>query len=437
MFKKSLLSIGITFSALVFSGLLWASEGHQGNAKQANSETGKTTAKCQQDTLLCAKTVTSAFAPNGDLWRVWVYKQTMYYQISKDLGHQFGPVQEVGIAPEKISARNENRPKIGFDGKPGQERGVYLSWASPLEKRFTSNIRFTYSSDYGNQFSEPVTVNDDGLVTGHSFNEMRVEDDGEVTLVWLDSRLRFQAKQQGRELNGSALFHGSANPRQLSLQKLHQKPLQNKTFSFSNEMLANNTCVCCRIAMDTNQNGNLAVLWRHIFGDNIREFALMTLNEDSDLTRVSHDLWKIDGCPHQGGGISIDENNRYHLVWFNQGSVGQGIFYAHSDDQGKTLTKPISIGNKTANAAHPYVMINKVQSHKEEHKIVDVVWTEFNGSEFQLWHQRSMDNGVSFTNPNNIASSDGQSDRPFLHKYAGKTYVSWHRPQLGHWFQQL
>lgn len=48
---------------------------------------------------------------------------------------------------------------------------------------------------------------------------------------------------------------------------------------FTNIALANNTCVCCRIAIDENKEGKLAVFLRHIYGDNIREFALVTLNE--------------------------------------------------------------------------------------------------------------------------------------------------------------
>lgn len=376
-------------------------------------------AKPAQDTCLnydikCAKTVTSAFAPNGDLWRVWALQEKIFFQISQDNGKTFLTTRQVNIPLEKISARNENRPKIAFD----KYDGVYLSWATPLEKKYTANVRFSYSNDYGKSFSKPVTVNNDNLQTGHSFNEMLVADNGDVQIVWLDSRLSYQLKKQGKKANGSALYYAKANPRE-------------GLTEFTNEQLANETCVCCRIAMDVNKQGELAILWRHIYGDNIREFTLLTVKNDKNQEpiQISYDNWKIDGCPHQGGGISIDQENRYHLVWFNLGDKGKGIFYASSIDQGKTLTKPLSIGDLKAQAAHPHVMQNS--------NVVDIVWTQFNGIEHQLWHQQSMDNGITFNIAKQISKASSGSDRPFIIKKDNQNIVSWQRPKQGHWIKVL
>lgn len=185
--------------------------------------------------------------------------------------------------------------------------------------------------------------------------------------------------------------------------------------------------------MDYNSHGELAVFWRHIYGDNIREFALLTLteNEGAQLTpyQISYDHWKINGCPHQGGAISINDNNRYHMVWFNQGDVGKGIFYASSDDQGKSLTKPISVGMQSAQAAHPHMNTNGNN--------IDIVWMQFTGIEHELWHQRSTDNGKSFTKAVILATAVNGADRPFIIKEANVSYVSWHRPKQGHLVQAL
>ena len=386
---------------------------------------------CKTVEIRCAKTVTSAFAPNGDLWRLWAEKNALYFQISKNNGISFTTATKVAITEETISARNENRPKIAFD----QYSGIYLSWATPRERKYTADVRFSYSADYGKTFSSPVTVNNDNLLAGHSFNEMLVSDNGDVSIVWLDGRVAHQRRKQGKSTNGSALFMAQANPRKNSAQ-------------FTNSLLANGTCVCCRIAMDYNQEGELAVLWRHIYGDNIREFALLTVNKTSlnqtgeaEIIQISHDHWQINGCPHQGGGISIDESNRYHLVWFNLGDQGKGIFYARSNNQGKTLSKPLSIGNINAQAAHPNIMQNN--------NVVDIVWTQFTGIEHQLWHQQSVDNGKSFGAAKQIAQASSGSDRPFIIKKSdvlsnansnvssSLNYVSWQRPKQGHLVQAL
>lgn len=408
-----IIAVAITCVSMGLMMNATAASPHNHQAMQSKSTSA---ANCAGVEVTCAKTVTSAFAPNGDLWRLWALDSSMFYQRSTDEGKTFSATTRVAIDKEKISARNENRPKIAFD----KYQGVYLSWATPKKKKYTADIRFAYSSDYGKTFTKPVTVNDDNLLTGHSFNEMSVTEEGEISIVWLDSRLAHQLRLQGKQTNGSALYLGKANYR------------KNNTV-FVNEQLANNTCVCCRIAMDYNNNGELAIFWRHIYGDNIREFALLTLGQDKDAQQapyqISYDHWKINGCPHQGGAISINDNNRYHMVWFNLGEVGKGIFYAASNDQGKSLTKPISVGMLSAQAAHPHMNANGNN--------VDIVWTQFTGTEHELWHQRSTNNGESFTKAVKLAKAVNGSDRPFIVKKGKISYVSWQRPKQGHLVQAL
>lgn len=412
IFTRSVI-VMVTYVLLMFSVNI--SEAAQHNHQAMAAKKGSN-ANCKNAKITCAKTVTSAFAPNGDLWRLWVADNFMYFQISTDNGIKFSNAKRVNIDKEKISARNENRPKIGFD----KYKGVYLSWAMPRERKYTADVRFSYSKDYGETFTKPITVNNDNLLAGHSFNEMLVTPEGDISIVWLDGRLSHQLRKEGKETNGSALFIAKAN---------HRK---NKV-TFSNKQLANNTCVCCRIAMDYNQNDELAIFWRHIYGDNIREFALLTLGQEKSTQKapyqISYDHWKINGCPHQGGAISINDNNRYHMVWFNLGDNGKGIFYASSDNQGKTLTKPIHVGVNSAQAAHPHMNAN---GH-----VIDIVWTQFTGTEHQLWHQKSIDNGKSFAKAAMLAIATEGSDRPFIIKKDNVSYVSWHRPKIGHLVKAL
>jgi len=419
-YNSILLNISVILTLLLTYSVAAAEHNHQAMAQQ------KLNNKCKTSDINCAKTVTSAFAPNGDLWRLWSHKKNMYFQISVDLGKTFSLAKRVLIPAEKISSRNENRPKIAFDNF----NGVYLSWAMPREKKYTADVRFSYSSDYGQTFSMPITVNNDKLLAGHSFNEINVSGDGDISIVWLDGRLSAELKKQGKSTNGSALYLAKGN--------IRKSGAVIETSSFSNQQLANNTCVCCRIAMDTNKQGELAIFWRHIYGDNIREFALLTLpdknvhqqNETIPTPyQVSYDHWKINGCPHQGGGISIDEADEYHLVWFNQGDNGKGIFYASSTDQGKTLTKPLAIGKKSAQASHPHI--------SQQGNNVDIVWTQYNGIEHQLWHQRSTDNGKSFSDSQMLTTSTTGADRPFIIKNGKVTLVSWQRPKFGHWVKVL
>jgi hypothetical protein len=87
------------------------------------------------------------------------------------------------------------------------------------------------------------------------------------------------------------------------------------------------------------------------------------------------------------------------------------------------------VGELSAQASHPH--INKNGNN------IDIVWTQFNGIEHQLWHQRSTDNGHVFNRATLLAKAKSGSDRPFIIKKSGISYVSWQRPKQGHWIKAL
>ena len=120
------------------------------------------------------------------------------------------------------------------------------------------------------------------------------------------------------------------------------------------------------------------------------------------------------------------------MVWFNQGSLGKGIFYAHSKDQGTTKSKPIAIGAQSSQAIHPNIMVSNNK--------VTLVWMAFNGETHELWMQQSQDGGKSFNKASILAEAEQGGDRPFLikhNKHSKQHLVSWLRFKQDHWTQLL
>ncbi|QSX30481.1 exo-alpha-sialidase [Shewanella cyperi] len=389
---------------LALATALMPAQAHQHQEAPAQPQS-----QCPAGDIRCAETVTAAFGPDGRLWRAWVSEQQLYLDSSTDVGANFGAPLKVNAEPEAISTRGENRPKLGFDG----QGGLYLSWAMAREQKYSADIRLSYSADGGAHFTTPRTINDDGLVAGHAFNEMLVSPDGDISLVWLDSRAKALVPNAAA---GSAVYFARGNLRRGDSQ-------------FLNSELVRGTCQCCRLAFAREPDGTQALLWRHLYPDNVREFALLRLKEGATAQQVSFDDWQLDGCPHQGGALGISDSGRYHMTWFNAGRKGQGIFYAYSDDGGVQLSAPLKVGNNQQLASHPHLA---VQGQR-----VDLVWTEYNGSEQQLWWQGSTDGGALFGPARQLAASQLGSDRPFVLTHDGKAYVSWHRPGLGHFFRAL
>jgi len=351
----------------------------------------------------CAKTMTSVFDKNGRLWSAWTNGEFLYVNYSDDKGKTFIGDVKVNQVAENISAGHEHRPKI----KVSNNGNIYLSWTRKLKKRFTGDIRFSRSTNQGKTFSQPITVNDNKEMISHRFDTLGVNKNGDVYISWLDKRDKQQAIRAGKKYNGAAAYFA------LSVD-------EGKRFS-RNIKIADNSCECCRMAMDFDQRDLPVIAWRHIYGDNIRDHSIVSFEsklKPKKTNRLSHDKWKLDGCPHHGPSLSISDNDIYHSVWFNNAIKRRGVFYANSHNAGQYFSEPISVGEYNNHAGHADIITPG--------NSVYIVWQEFSESRYQLNIMYSIDAGKKWSNPQCLAISKKIPDYPFLLTDSNKVYISWH-----------
>lgn len=351
-------------------------------------------------TLKCAKTPSAAFDNLGTLWLAWAQGGRVYVQSSTDQGLTFSEAVRVNEEPESVVSHVEARPKIMV----APEGQIYLSWMQSLEKRFSSNIRFSRSTDGGKTFSKPITINDNLDTIGHAFDSLAVGPDGKVFIAWLDARDMVKAMEEKKPFNGSSLYYTWSDDA-----GAHFKP---------NTKIIDGTCQCCRLQTEIDLDGNPLVMWRHIFPENIRDHALVKFaswDKPGEINRITHENWQIDACPHHGPGLTIDKKGRYHAVWFSNAPESQGLFYAYSSDSGRTFSTPISFGNP--GASHPHVKYSDGR--------VVVAWSEFDGDHNQVLSMQSLDDGKTWSQPSVLMQTDGGADNPFLINHGGKIFLYW------------
>ena len=392
----------LCLSAVIFiSG--YAQAGEHAKHKQVISK------KCKNSTgipvLRCASTTTASFDKKGILWVAWFDSGHVYVSRSTDKGQTFNLPVTVNRIPENIYAKGENRPKISF----GNKGEIYLSWTQKLsKKRFSGHIRFSRSIDGGEHFSDPITVNDHREITSHRFDALAVNDKGDIYIAWLDKRDLLAAKKAGKKYNGAALYYALSTD-------------SGKTFH-KNKKIADNSCQCCRVVMAMDKQQLPVIVWRHIFGDNIRDHGIVTFSQAdraNEPKRLSHDNWHIEGCPHHGPAISIADDGIYHITWFNNAPDSHGLFYVNSVNNAVNFSTPLNFGNYEKSAAHPHVL--SLGKH------VYIVWKEFDGKQSTLNLMQSDNTGKSWSPPTQLATTSAASDHPFLIKNGEEVYVSWHR----------
>jgi len=161
-------------------------------------------------------------------------------------------------------------------------------------------------------------------------------------------------------------------------------------------------------------------LWRNLYGSNTRDFALANLDSGKQR-RVTDDEWRIDACPHHGGGLAVDARGALHLVWFTQGKTRQGLFYKRIADGRESA--PMALGNPAVQAGHAAVAAAG--------STVLLTWREFDGRAYVVQAMRSTDGGASWSAPRRLAESAGAADYPLPLTDGARALVVWNSASEG------
>jgi hypothetical protein len=339
---------------------------------------------------------------NGGLWLAKVENRQLLVSRSNDNGASFSTPIAVTPEPENISADRENRPKITI----ARDGTVLVTWVQSLpQKLYAANVRFSRSTDGGHTFSKPVTLNDDGRITSHSFDALAIDGAGRVAVAWLDGRDKEAAKEKGEDFAGVSVYAAQSN--------------DNGASFGTNRRVNQHICECCRVGLTWAKEGPVA-FWRNIFGTNTRDFAIANMDK-AEIRRVTDDEWKIDACPHNGGAIAEDGRGQLHLVWFTDGQTRQGLFYKRID--GDWESQPMPIGDPSAQPNHVSVAA--------EGKTILITWREFDGRFYSAQMKYSNDGGVSWSASQRLMESSGATDYPLPLIDKRKAIIVWNTATEG------
>lgn len=354
-------------------------------------------------------TVSLNFAPDGRLWRLVPSKQAVYVDFSNDYGKTYSPAIRINQRDQKISAWPENPPAIEISNS-GRINVLYYA---DEEQRSTSF--YSYSDDNGQTFSTPVLVSDQAQTAMHYMDKMLIDNNDKLYLFWHDTRHESHELKHKHEMNEGvlSLYYSVKNPLDKS--------------QFNSHFLSGDICSCCRTATTFSSEGYPVILARMVYDNGIRDHALIHMNKDGSWQkpqRVTYDNWQIEACPEHGPAIAIDDKNRTHLTWFTLGDSRQGIFYAYTDNDGKSVSEPLALGDIDHIPSHSDVIALKNR--------VMLVWKEFNGEQTTLHVKESQDRGMTWTDIATNLNSESKNSHPKLISNKSDFFLSWTSKDKGH-----
>lgn len=172
------------------------------------------------------------------------------------------------------------------------------------------------SADGGATWEPAGNPADDGSTSGHGFVDAAADEAGSFHLVWLDGRT-------GRQ----GLIYAQSND-------------WGRTWG-RNQVLDPETCECCWNTLRVDSRG-LYVLYRDKLPRDIKILSSAdrgkTWNKPEPVGAFN---WKFEGCPHVGGGLSLDADGILHATAWTAREGIEGLHYLSKGANGFTsMTGP-------------------------------------------------------------------------------------------------
>lgn len=354
-----------------------------------------------------------AYSPDGRLWVTGLdEKQRLFVQDSADDGRHWSPRRLLDTQTDRVIAQGESWPKIAF-GAAGQ---AVISYAQPLAKPYTGEIRMLRSEDGGRSFSPPFTVHADRQIITHRFDSIAFDATGALHVLWIDKRDAEADRAAAKARGDKSTYRGAAIYRVVSTDG-------GRSFG-PDTALSEHSCECCRIALAPDESGGIAAMWRHVFDRNTRDHGFARIAPAGagpssaaaaiDPVRATRDDWKLDACPHHGPGLAPAAAGGFHAVWFGNRAGRPAVRHARLTTSGE-----------------PDGPVRELPDERAEHADVvtdgprvAIVWRSFDGQLTRLRAWVSEDDGRSFA-LRDLRSSAEENDFPRLARRQGHLVVVW------------
>ena len=261
-----------------------------------------------------------AVRASGELFLLRVEGPDLWLETSSDGGDSFDEKVRVNDAGE-VSSHAESTPQMIVRSM----HEFYCLWELKDAQGKTS-LRLSRSMDWGKTFAKSVPVDPRNRSKNQSFYSMAVTAKGVIVVAWLD---------------GKGVSVARSVDRGRSFENIKQ--------------VATNVCPCCRPALATGPNGEVYLSWRGMFPDDVRDMMVASSQDDGASftvgSRIAHDDWHIDGCPHAGDTVVV-LNGRLFVSWYTVRNNQRWLYLAWSDDHGQHFSQPVNAAAGVLDADH-------------------------------------------------------------------------------------
>ena len=237
---------------------------------------------------------------------------------------------------------------------------LFAHW---LEKSGTStyayHVRVRASTDNGKTWGAPYVPHSDRSATEHGFASFFTAPGGKAGLAWLD----------GRETGGGG--HDASHKGAMTL----RAALSGAAGTTGETLLDDRVCDCCPTAAISTP-GAAIVAYRDRSAGEVRDISVVRFSGGAWSKPVTmKDNWQIGGCPVNGPALAA-RGTFVALAWFTGADNKPAVRAAHSKDEGKTWSAPVTLSTG--------VPLGRVAVALTDDGATHVAWLDHNDSNGRL-----------------------------------------------------
>ena len=260
---------------------------------------------------------------------------------------------------------------------------IYVVWEDNTPGNF--DIFFSFSNNNGLTFSQPDNIsNNNGL----SVNPQIATDKDNIYIVWQDDT----------PSNNDIFFSFSDN--------------NGLTFS-QPDNISNNAGVSAGPQIATDKD-NIYIVWDDDTPGNFDIF--FSFSNNNGLTFSQPDNISNNAGVSAGPQIATDKDNIY-IVWDDDTPGNFDIFFSFSNNNGLTFSQPDNISNNNGLSVNPQIATDKDNIY--------IVWQDDTPGNNDIFFSFSDNNGLTFSQPDNISNNAGVSGFPQIATDKDNIYIVW------------
>jgi hypothetical protein len=325
-----------------------------------------------------ARSIDVAAAPDGTIYVALGMNEHIFVSRSTSNGRTFSP--PVQVSEERAIVLDIERPAIA-----ATDNGrVTVAWSS-LE--YSGSILYAVSRDGGESFSEAIKVSGEPKPET-VLVRMTFDDETNPVLAWLEN----STLQLARSVDNGDSFATTTLADDLTCECCHPQPLVHGEQVF---------IAYRNLEKESGQ-------------DDIRDIFLTISNDGGQTfateTRVSDAHWMINACPIAGPSL-VTNGEKLFVSWIdcrydiNKNFGRTDIWLATSTDDGQTFS-----ANRRVNQTID-VYNNLPSLALDANGTLHIIWEALEEERDVIYYAQSQDEGLTFTTPFVIVSSEDGSGR--------------------------